>query len=341
VRLLQIVPRLPPPTDGVGDYALALGRALETAGISTTFLVPASALSTRTPAALAEAVAAWVDGEKGESAVLVHYVNYAYARRGCPRWLVEGLMRWRRDETRLRLIGLFHEVYASGPPWRSSFWLSPVQRRLAADLARTGDRLVTSLELYRDLLSRWVATEKVSILPVFSTVGEPATSIPLADRPRRLVVFGGSGTRARAYGEHGGALAAACAALRIAEILDVGPGLETAGLGPAPATVANVPVRCLGALPAAAVSALLADSLAGFIAHTPAFLGKSTVFAAYCAHGALPVAARRAPEDTRIWTPEDDADHQATADAAAAWYAGHSLSRQVGAFRRLLGAEGT
>ena len=42
-------------------------------------------------------------------------------------------------------------------------------------------------------------------------------------------------------------------------------------------------------------SALLLGSLAGFCSYPPAFLPKSTVFAAYCAHGLLPVCAGRRP----------------------------------------------
>ena len=38
MRLLQVVPRLPPPDEGVGSYALCLARALEGQGISTGFL---------------------------------------------------------------------------------------------------------------------------------------------------------------------------------------------------------------------------------------------------------------------------------------------------------------
>jgi len=101
-------------------------------------------------------------------------------------------------------------------------------------------------------------------------------------------------------------------------------------------------VAGLGALPAPAVSALLAGSLAGFVAHRPAFLGKSTVFAAYCAHGMLLVAACHGP-DGLAWAPRaeaGDAVLQARADAAFSWYAGHSLARQVAAFRGLLGMEG-
>ncbi len=58
-------------------------------------------------------------------------------------------------------------------------------------------------------------------------------------------------------------------------------------------TVGGIPVRRHGVLPAAEVSRLLLGSLAGFVAYPAYFLPKSTIFAAYCAHGVLPVQAWR------------------------------------------------
>jgi hypothetical protein len=354
MRLLQIVPRLPPPTDGVGDYAVALARALAVSGTPTVFLVPGPkpksepeepnvavrTLHERTAGALADALAAWGDEPNAKAAILVHYANYGYADRGCPHWLIDGLLEWRRrSRGGTPLISFFHEVYASGPPWRSSFWLSPTQRRLAGALARASERVVTSLEIYRDLLAPWVLVDGITLLPVLSTVGELAAPQRLAARRRRLVVFGGPGTRARAYGELAEEVAAACAALQIAEIADVGPAPDAA-----PAEIAGVPVTRLGELPAAAVSALLADSLAGFVSHRPAFFGKSTVLAAYCAHGMLPVAAYAGSGDVsgvRAWTASadrGDAALQVVADDDAAWYVEHSIARQVAVFQRLLAA---
>jgi hypothetical protein len=88
------------------------------------------------------------------------------------------------------------------------------------------------------------------------------------------------------------------------------------------------------------VSTLLERSLAGFVSHRTEFLGKSTVLAAYCAHGMLPVAAPSRSAPRFIWSPgapSGEGALQAVADAASAWYAGHSLARQAEAFRRLLG----
>jgi hypothetical protein len=340
-RVVHIVPSLPPPQEGVGSFAMTLAEALRSRhGIDSRFLAAAE-LPRAKPAALADALAALAgaDGD-GETAVLLHYANYGYQPRGCPAWLVDGLARW-RPRHRSRLVTMFHEIAATGPPWRSSFWLSPRQQGLAATLARLSEGLTTSLEIHRRMLLRWVPDREVAVLPVFSTVGEPSAPPPLSARARRLVVFGGPGTRARAYRELGPVLALTCRTLGIEEVYDVGPGD-----GP-PAADLPVPVRRLGALPGAEVSELLAGSLAGFLAYPAPFLPKSTIFAAYCAHRVLPVCAwpqaqRDAEPAPPFWAPRPgggirrDDDLEDLAGRAHAWYGGHDLSHHAAAYEGLL-----
>lgn len=352
MSLVQIVPHLPPPPEGLGGHAQALGAALrERCHIDSRFVVcdprwegDSAGGVLRLPARTRSALAACLE-EAGAEALLLHYANYGYQRRGCPVWLVDGVRQWRARGGGRRLVTIFHEVYATGPPWRSSFWLSPLQRRLAAELAVRSDALTTSLALYAQALRRWVAAERIAVLPVASTVGEPGAVPPLTARRRRLVVFGSAGVRGRAYGPAAPELVAACRALGIDEILDVGP----AGAMAPPAAVAGVPVRVIGTLPAGEVSALLLEALGGFLAYPPAFLAKSTIFAAYCAHGALPVCTcPPAPADDGLragrhyWRPGQSetacgpADPQAIADAARSWYREHALNRQAEVFCELL-----
>jgi len=66
--------------------------------------------------------------------------------------LVDGLQRWRTASINRLLVTMFHEVYATGPPWASSFWLSPLQRNLAARLAQMSDHCLTSRQGYAKLL---------------------------------------------------------------------------------------------------------------------------------------------------------------------------------------------
>src|SRR5687767_6719708 len=134
IELIAIVPRLPPVIDGVGDYALSVARELrERSGIDTHFIVgdpswigkeivehfPVSKLTNRTESQLRAILT-----QEQSNKVLLHYGGYGYAQRGCPDWLVAALTKWRTEREGHKLITLFHELYASGPPWTSSFWLS-------------------------------------------------------------------------------------------------------------------------------------------------------------------------------------------------------------------------
>ncbi len=322
MKVVQIVPELPPAIGGVTGYAAVLAGALAgQAGIESRFVSPHAGGLERELA--------------GAGTLLLHYANYGYERRGCPAELVAGLEEWKAGGEGRRLVTVFHEVYASGPPWRSSFWLSPRQRRLAARLATLSDGLLTTLGLYAGLLERLAPGVRVTVAPVFSTVGEPAGE-EASPRPAAMAVFGGAGARARAYGEALPDLAEACRALAVEEILDIGPDAT------APAQVAGLSVRRMGTLPAAEVSRLLLAARAGFLAYPPGFLAKSTIFAAYCAHGLAPVCAwkRRAggAAEAPLWRAAGPGAQQVAA-AARGWYRGHALSHQVETYRRLLAGD--
>jgi hypothetical protein len=242
---------------------------------------------------------------------------------------------------------MFHEVYATGPPWASSFWLSPLQRSLAARVAQLSDRCLTSRECYAKLLYELSLGKQTQIpaIPVFSTIGEPDQVPPLAERERRVVVFGSASNRLRVYRESFAQLELTCQLLGIKEIWDVGPSTSLTL-----STVNSVPVVQLGQRSAAEISGFLLNSLAGFFDYNPDYLAKSTIFAAYCAHGLLPVSARCSalPVDSieagkHYWIPEDQTKGlknlvklQAIADNAHTWYQTHNLSLHARIFFRNL-----
>ncbi len=346
--IVQIVPQLPPHEEGVGGIAVALAEALRKRGVPSRFVVPvpygggavAAGLDALEippePEALAEAV--------GDGPALLHYVGYGYHPRGVPRWLSSGLAR-----SSAPLWTQFHEVWATGPPWRSSFWLAPRQRGIVRDLGDRSDRLSTSLDLYAAMVRSALSDPRrgVAVQPVLSGVGEPASPpLPYGAREPRLLVFGGPGLRARAYGEEASTIERAARALGLREIWDVGPGPV------APAALGDLTVRRLGLLSAPDIGALFAGSAAGFLAYPLDLLGKSSAFAAYAAHGMLPVCSGRAARHgeavrsglrsgdpagptlgTHYWDPRSTSDSprdpSAIAAAARSWYEGHSAARQA------------
>lgn len=352
MSLTQIVPRLPPSVDGVGDYAISLTWKLhKDYGYQTHFIVAdsswsgdlqseafsASSIVERSSAALLEQL------NKGADTALLHYVGYGYERRGCPFWLVDGIERWREEKPHRTLITMFHEVYASGPIWTSSFWLSPWQKNLAGRLARLSNHCFTNRVEYADYICHLssVGDKRVTVSPVFSNVGEPKEMpLPLTDRRRRLAVFGNRGRRRLVFQESLQALRHTCRALDIEEIIDIGAQVEH-GIS----HLDNIPVVQTGVLPAGDVSALLSDSIAGFFNYPTDYLGKSTIFAAYCAHRLLPVATHASNRQVdglvggeHYWIANGYEGQwnltraQITADNAYSWYQPHTVSKQAEVF---------
>ena len=359
-HLIAIVPRLPPAVDGLGDYGLNLARQLGVEfDLATNFIVgdpgwnggtfvegfAVNVLEKRSPAAMLKLLP---NGGNYPGTVLLHYVGYGYARRGCPVWLVEALEQWRKSGTNRRLLAMFHELYAFGPIWTSAFWTSPLQRNLAKRLVCLSDDCFTSKQGYAEIIVKLSQGKhgKVKTMPVFSNLGEPEFLSPIAERPKRLVVFGGRGPRTRVYQRSLSALEQTCKKLGIEEIIDVGPPL---GFSIKP--VNGTPVICLGIKPPQEISKLLSASAVGFFDYHPEFLAKSTIFAAYCAHKLLPVGvfyeARNVDglevgkhywlgdrhQEIMNWSAGQD-----VADNAYYWYQNHRLSIQASLFANCLTA---
>lgn len=359
--ITAVITRLPPAIDGVGDYALHLATQLrQDFGIETHFVVGNPTWRgtaeiegfkiTQVSDCSADALLSVLPSDRNSpSTLLLHYVNYGYAKRGCPVWLIDGLQRWRSLSAKRLMVTMFHETYVSGrPPWTSSFWLSPLQKHLATRLARLSDRCLTSRQDYATLLYKLSLGKHLEIptLPVFSNLGEPESVPTLAKRDRRLVVFGSPIHRLRAYQESLPQLELTCELLGIEEISDIGPSTNL------PISAVNgVPVIKRGQLCADEISTLMLNSLAGFLDYNPDFLAKSGIFAAYCAHGLLPISASASAlsvdgieAQNHYWVPDRQTikgnvlvQLQAIADNAHRWYQAHNLSVHAQTFAALLG----
>lgn len=332
--ILQIVPRLPPPEEALGHVALRLAEGFAARGIESR-IVPAMTDRAAFQKELAAAPA--------DQAALLHYVGYGYARRGAPLWLAGALADWLAASPGRRLAVHFHEVAAFGPPWRSSFWLAPLQRRVAARLRRLAVAAVTSVEPFVRLLERLVPESPTTLLPVFSNVGEPENVIPLEGRRAQLVLFGGPAARANLWAEAGADLERASHLLAAERIVEI--GRDPVG----PENLAGVSVHRVGELSAEAVSELLSRSAAAFFDYPVEYLSKSGAFAAACAHGVLPVCRERrqrpgpVPGEGERWltvaglAEAPAAKRSRVASAARQWYQGHSVARHVALWLEALG----
>ena len=293
----QIVPRLPPAINGLGDYALNLARQLrQDYDIQTHFIVcdrtwkgektldgfPVSKLSETTGKALVSLLS-----KQQIDTVLLQYVGYGYAQRGCPTWLVDGLETWRNNSSQRKLVTMFHEIYASGAIWTSAFWLSQIQKRIANCLVQLSDHIITNRQANAEILSKIgkVNVNCIEVIPVFSNIGEPQQLVPFAQRKKRLIVFGHANSKLQIYQNYIQHLENICKAFAIEEIYDIGNHTKFNF-----DLINQFKITETGILSANQIGKILADSLVGFMAFPPLeHLGKSGIFASYCAYGLVPI----------------------------------------------------
>jgi hypothetical protein len=357
VEIIQIVPRLPPAIDGVGDYSFLLAQELRKEhGVQTTFVAcsgerRAQSIEDGSQTTEGGGQFSEVSGRKSEvrpptsdlrppalldgfkvfqlkersakellrvlnqpgmpATALLQYVGYGYQKRGCPVWLVRALRAWkfgkqkaesRNDGSEVRgqkpevrsqesapisdlryLVTMFHEISASGPVWSSAFWTAPVQKWIAKSLAQSSGHCFTNLKLHANTLQKFTSGKEsdITVLPVFSNVGEPERLPGWNARQPRMIVFGSAGWRRKVYLEFKNDLEEACRAMKLDEIVDIGAAVEIPEL--------SVRLSKRGILPAAEASHEMLAARAGFFAYPANCLGKSGIFAAYAAHGLVPV----------------------------------------------------
>jgi hypothetical protein len=298
--LIQVVARCTAEPDGVTNYALALAGALRAyRGANSVFLSGTPLVDGRpvadgwktvcVPKRKAQMLADTVQGLSAETnarAVVLHFSGYGYQKRGVPLWLVKGLQIWTRRARRVPLLTIFHELYATGRPWQSAFWLSPLQKHLARSILTLSSAAITPTDLYSERLSKWGDGDatKITAMPVFSNVGEPGRGSAPSARISAAVVFGLAGVEDRLFGIYRSEIERIISALGIEKIFDVGPRFSSM-----PRTLAGAPVISKGVLPQDAVSDLLQRARFGLVAYPLDYIGKSGVFAAYAAHGVVPI----------------------------------------------------
>ncbi len=360
-KVITIVPRLPPLIDGVGDYALQLAQVLRHQHqIETEFIVcdpnwqgivpfPVQVLTTDSSIELYDRLCR---RRSTSSIVLFQLSGYGYHKWSLYGWIVDALQRWqRRYGDQVQLVTMFHELYKpmGWRPWRHRFWFGPDQKALIKRLSRSSDVCLTNCAAYGLELAKLSRGrhENIPVLPVFSNIPVPETLPRLADRPRRLVVFGLEGTRARLYNRAIDAVNAFCVQFVIESVVDIGAptGLDLA------ARLA-VPVVEMGYQSPESVSELLQQAIAGWTLYDANLLSKSGIFAAYCAHGLIPIVT--SPQATRpiageepppyllINSPQQvdgrlsDPALQLLADRANYWYHDHTLDRQAQVLSQML-----
>jgi hypothetical protein len=305
--IIHVTPQLPPQNSGVGDYAMLVGRRMEelgdgvvcgyVAGGCNAMESPGSGPHVANITGRCDAESLWQTVERlatpepsaatsqqgtGNMTVALHYSGYGYERNGCPAWLIDALRN--RPASVGRVVTFFHELYATGRPWRRAFWYSARQRRIAAEIAQLSDAMLTN----RAASARWLEAQtgrpigSIPSLSVPSNVGEACTLLPLDRRSAVAVCFGGAKFKEYSLYRNAEKTATICATAGVQQIVDIGQ----------PATVdcrafadRNIRIEQTGYLPSAAVSDYLASARLAFMEYFPGCLAKSGTIAAFAAHG--------------------------------------------------------
>ncbi|MGO4394795.1 hypothetical protein AB4Z46_25895 [Variovorax sp. M-6] len=310
---------VPPGSGGVRDYATVIGNALQSPPLEMTRMTDVSSLS--------------------GDCLLLHFSGYGFQKRGVPLWLVEHMRSLR---TRFRAFGVvFHELFASSPPWGSAFWLGAWQKRIARELLDLSDFWLTN----REESGRWLLARRDTmphrVLPVISNVGEPA-SID-TDRAPHLVVFGSPGVRANVYQWAGGEVFDRARRKGLV-IHDIGPPLQDASLAQR-LVRENAVVH--GKLAAQEVSQALSGASYGALSYPIDYASKSGVLAAYSAHGVCPILLWNddRPHDGLVanvnyvagFEALENIDARAVGRQARRWYEPHCVEAHVAALRTMSG----
>jgi hypothetical protein len=304
-NVLQIVPHLPGTFDGVGDYALNLAKALSSDhGITTTFLVASkTAIESRDGYAV---ISGLPDTSSAELArkfehVILHYVNYGYQARGVPFSLM-AFVKELRAQLRGRWVTTFHEIYASGPPWKSAFWLRPFQVKIARAVIEISSCCVVSNAPIERTIHAHDAAKKVCLVPITSNFGEPQLDNFNGASPKRWTICGGTALLARSlrmFEEMEHLIPEAFAP----EHLDVIGGREDPAISAFLERLRRghpgLACHYYPEVTSERASELLRRASFGLLDYFgtgkmwPGLLLKSSAFAALCAHGIVPVLSHR------------------------------------------------
>jgi hypothetical protein len=341
LRVLHIVPRVPPAVCGVGDYAWNIARGLKRDHDMTSTFIAAGVSGHVAPenpefrVVRAECgeplLRALVTEAPHHDVVLLQLSGYGFAKRGAPVALARAVTTFQRSERSLPLVTMFHELYASGPIHTSAFWLKPVQKLALRMIARASTTVRTNRHQY----AIWLAAQRgedirfIPALPIFSSLGEAASFRPHGERKKHLLLFQPPGDA-----EFWNA------------VTTIRRARDTSGIIAAGRVGAIPPehrVEQLGYVTAEAAGILLNDSALGLLAYYDGYLSKSSLFAAYAAHGITTVlAAVNHSENDGIrhgvhyLTPDQlnrpASELEESGRSLFAWYHSHSLSATVTSF---------
>jgi hypothetical protein len=299
--IVQIVPRLPGTLDGVGDYALIVANKLrQTYGLESVFAANEFDSSARAPGFDGFPLGSLGGEEFGTNYdhVILHCVNYGYQKRGVP-FILLAVLRTLRRRCGGRLLTIFHELYASAPPWRSAFWLRPLQVHISRSIAELSDACIVSSEAALAELKRLAPRVRISVHPVVSTFGEPSLASNQFTRDlHRWIICGGTALIERSLRSFRAIMRQIPDVFSPRELLVLG-GSDNSATRAIIAELRDLRVNYHPQIAASEASRIISTCSFAWLDyfHRPdvpiSAILKSTAFAAACAHGVVPVFPHR------------------------------------------------
>jgi hypothetical protein len=288
--LVVITTNLPPVICGVGDFTVRLLKELALQR-PVTFILPETPerndhidpanrdliVVPRSASALRRVL-----HDLGPCDLILHYSGYGYHSWGYPRWLVKAVRDWRCDCSG-ELTVLFHETWGKPLIRKPKTQIEPLHRRLVASLANAADHVYTHTLEKAYALRPFVQRGRLALLPVGSTIPCPLDPGD-SDSPERsgvLALFGLPGTRTRVLRSFGAQLQSLAERGRFRRLLVIGEDDNR----DIPAALHGLDIVRLGNLDPEGVSAALLRAEFGLTDEGLPTYAKSSVFAAYAAHG--------------------------------------------------------
>lgn len=306
MKIIQILPKQPFFSGGgIGGYALTLAEQLHKSHkIFTTFLSYSELDShNNIPEEIAgdefrclqvnlqdqEHFYSLLSALLAEDAkvIILHYIPGYY-------YLLKPLQKIKK-QYKSKLLIMFHEGIAPRgirgnikDAVRSILTNKDNKSSVAArEFAQIADAVLTSNYAYQSCLKKWV--DDPICISIHSSIGEPQYIPPLEERKRRMIVFGAVSSRKRVYQKSLDKLFVSCYNLGIEEIYEIGSGEMKLP------ELKEINLHKIGEQPREVISKLMLNSWAGFIDYHPAYLSKSSIWAAYCSHGLIPICSQSSP----------------------------------------------
>ncbi len=303
--VIHILPTTPPEVNGLVDYCRQLHKNWP--GESARWWIVSPKVAPGAGEAWPEvrfnqfdanatSLEAALDQTREKVAVL-HYVGYGYDHRGVPDFLPKGLEAWKAKGN--KLVTMFHEIYASGPMWKSEFWLKKKQIRIAQELVDLSDRWVTScVDWHTRLVVEFGADpNRGCMIPISSAIDpihpiDPNVPWPFEEKKQiDIAIFGFDRTRMLSLRAHKNLLHMLADRGHIHRVALIGKA-------PSPSIEAEIDKMLAKAgvigrterlydADAEDISNRLARCTLSFSYYPFGILSKSSAFAAYATHGAI------------------------------------------------------